>query len=122
MAKELWTEYWEVLLPVSNVWHWQIDWFEGSELLGNAFFCSECGAIWGRKYAVPPSNRMPKYWMPISNRCRRHGGGSFLPSLAEFSGFVGVELRERRASHDAILNEFLAATRPQNDHPILPTP
>lgn len=84
-------------------------WFGKSELLGQAFFCSECGDIWARKWAVPQGAlpTKPSFWICAPRSCTKHGNGSLFEHLTEFCGFVEDAAN---APRQLLLHEFLCAT------------
>lgn len=76
-------------------------------LEGLAYFCGECGTVWARQWLETPQKPRPDYWHVRIQSCRKHGNGSLVNPLMEFSGFVQ---RGDRAPRELLLWEFLCAT------------
>jgi hypothetical protein len=68
----------------------EFEWFtdafgETSELLPSAFFCPDCGEIWGRRLIV---HRYKLFWNVKVRFCAAHGEGSFIESAFEWENLL----------------------------------
>jgi hypothetical protein len=86
-------------VPAPEIEAWGLD--------GLAYFCGECGDVWGRSWLETPQKHRPDYWHVRIQTCRVHGNGSFVNPLMEFDAFVQ---HADRAPRELLLHEFLCAT------------